>query len=269
MTAKPPPRERPAIPEAQLPIGTAKASMFFDRYPRFGQRGKRKLIKNLRHEAIVGQHRDVFGGARVLDLACSAGSWTFAALDAGAAHVIGIESREQKVVDARERLAHYGIDAGRYQLHVGDLFEELARIKPQVDVVFCLGFLYHTLRYPELFQHIAATGAETVIIDTEVDTAKEPYVRVMAEKVGFTGNASPDRYSPGELVLSGRPSLAAIEKMLSVYGFAIERRSDWAAILRDNGPSAADVGRYARGERVTLVCRRADQLTWRGGKSRN
>ena len=103
--------------------------------------------------------------------------------------------------------------------------------------MFCLGFLYHTLRYPELFQHIAATGAETVIIDTEVDTAKRPYVRVLAEKVGVTGNASPDRYSPGELVLSGRPSLAAIEKMLSVYGFAIERRRTGRRSSATTGPA--------------------------------
>jgi SAM-dependent methyltransferase len=260
----PPRRKRPrALPPAQLPAGAATASMLFDRYP--GVAAQRQKM-NLRHEAIVRQNREVFQGARVLDLACSAGAWTFAALDAGAAHVIGIESREDKVELARKNFQDYGVEVDRYEFIVGDVFAVLEREQFQVDLVLCLGFLYHTLRYPELMHHIRATGARTLILDTEMIATDEPYVRLIAENVEMPGNASPDRYSVETTVLSGRPSLAAIEKMLAVYGFVVEQRSDWAAILRDN--PELRFPEYQRGQRVTLRCRRGSEMDWEAGGSR-
>jgi ubiquinone/menaquinone biosynthesis C-methylase UbiE len=237
--------------------------MFFDHYPRFG---KRKRMMNLRYEAIIRQNAEVLQGSRVLDLACSEGAWSFAALDAGAAHVIGIESRHDKVDNARAHFAEYGVSEDRYQFIAGDVFEVLTRDQPTVDVVLCLGFLYHTLRYPELLHHIRATGARTLIIDTEVAVSAAPFVRVLAENSGVKANASADPYSVGSTVLSGRPSLPAIRKMLSVYGFSIEERADWAAILRDNpGPPARE---YAEGRRITVRCGRGDDMVWERGDSR-
>jgi predicted nicotinamide N-methyase len=252
-----------AIPAPRLPVGSAEATMFFDHYPRFGTR---KMQMNLRYEAIIRQNQDAFSGARVLDLACSEGAWSFSALDAGAVHVIGIESREKKVNNARQHFAHYGVASDRYQLVAGDVFDVLADEPPQVDVVLCLGFLYHTLRYPELMHCIRATGAKSLILDTEVMVEDEPHVHLIAENVDVDSNASQDRYSVETTVLSGRPSLAAIEKMLAVYGFAIERRSDWAAIFRDN--AGMRFREYAQGRRVTLLCRRRDNMSWRDGGSR-
>lgn len=230
--------------------------MFFERYPRFyDPAGLNVVRKNLRHEAIIGQNHDVFAGARVLDLASSKGSWSMAALEAGAAHVIGVEARADKVDDAREHFIHYGVEADRYRFIAGDLIEVMARERFDVDIVLCLGFMYHTLRYPELMHHIRSTGAETLIIDTEVAISKSPFVRLMAETVEAEGNAAPDRYSRDDVVLVGRPSLAALETVLGVYGFAIEQRSDWAAILRDNDPPPATLLVYAEGRRVTIRCR--------------
>ncbi len=109
------PREKAAtLPAAQLPIGTAQASMFFDDFPRFG---KRKRVMNLRHEAIIRQNVDVLRGSRVLDLACSEGAWSFAALDGGAVHVIGVESREDKVENARRALCRVRDRPGPLSIH--------------------------------------------------------------------------------------------------------------------------------------------------------
>src|SRR3954470_3000649 len=46
---------------------------------------------NERYEALFAGNRDIFKGARVLDLASHDGRYSFAALKTGAAHVTGVE----------------------------------------------------------------------------------------------------------------------------------------------------------------------------------
>lgn len=221
---------------------------------------------NLRYDALIHQNRDVLEGARVLDLACSEGSYSFGALHVGAAHVLGIESREDKVANANGHFQALGVADDRYRFLAGDVFQTLAVEKPQVDVVMCLGYLYHTLRYPELLHRIRATGAEVVIIDGEVAVSDEAIVRLIEENVDMKGNATRDEYSAEKTALSGRPSMAALEKMLGVYGYAVERHADWAAIFRDNPEMTFP--EYAQSRRVSVVCRRTDDRTWTDGASR-
>lgn len=221
---------------------------------------------NLRYEALIAQNRDVLEGARVLDLACSEGSYSFGALNVGAAHVFGIESREDKVINANGHFEALGVAADRYRFIAGDVYQTLAAEKPQVDVVMCLGYMYHTLRYPELFHRIRATGAEVLIIDGEVAVSDEPIVRLIEENVDMKGNATRDEYSADKTALSGRPSVPALEKMLAVYGFAVERQADWAAIFRDNPEMTFP--EYSQGRRVSVVCRRTSDPTWDDGASR-
>jgi SAM-dependent methyltransferase len=252
------------LPPPRIPVGEAKSSKFFDDYPRLAM--SRRMHMNLRYDAIIHQNRDVLNGARVLDLACSEGSYSFGALHVGAAHVLGIESREDKVVNANGHFEALGAAADRYRFIAGDVFQTLAAENPQVDVVMCLGYLYHTLRYPELLHRIRATGAEVVIIDGEVAVSDEAIVRLIEENVDMKGNATRDEYSAEKTVLSGRPSVPALEKMLGVYGFAVERHADWAAIFRDNPEMTFP--EYSQGRRVTVVCRRTDDRTWHDGASR-
>ena len=49
---------------------------------------------NERYEALFASNRDIFDGARVLDLATHDGRYSFAALKTGAAHVTGVEVRQ-------------------------------------------------------------------------------------------------------------------------------------------------------------------------------
>src|SRR4051794_3513629 len=90
---------------------------FFDRHPRFFETSRtaaRPARLNLRHKAIVGVNRDAFDGARVLDLASHDGRWSFAALEAGAKEVIGVEARQDLVTHAHANLTYYGVDPARY-----------------------------------------------------------------------------------------------------------------------------------------------------------
>jgi hypothetical protein len=209
---------------------------------------------NLRHKAIVGVNQDAFDGARVLDLASHDGRWSFAALKAGAEEVIGVEARNDLVDYAHSNLSHYGVDPARYRFIGGDMFKVLAGQHFEVDVVLCLGFIYHTLRYTELFHHIRATGARTLIIDTDVAQAKTPIIRVGSETVDRQGSAVRDDYAAGGRVLVGRPSLAALTRMLGTYGYRIEHLSDWATILRESTVATPTLQTYADGRKITARC---------------
>lgn len=231
--------------------------MFFDRHPRFygtSRTAPHRGRLNLRYEAIFAENRDLFDEARVVDIASNDGRWSFAAVKLGAAEVVGIEARDELVRTARENFQQYGIDPGRYEFVAGDLFEVLARRRGEADVVLCLGFLYHTLRYPELMRCVRDLNARHLIIDTMVmPEGTEPVVRVGAERVQSQRNAVSDCYSYGSRTLVGWPSLAALELLVESYGFAVERYSDWGSLLRDN-PQLANVSDYARRRRVTARC---------------
>jgi hypothetical protein len=241
------------------------ASYFFREHRRFystgeaGIRSKPKL--NLRYEAIFGENKDLFEGARVLDIASHDGRWSMAALACGAASVVGIEARPDMVDHAVANLEHYGQDPDRFRFVVGDVHEVLASEDLEVDVVLCLGFLYHTLRFNELMHGIRRTGAQHLVIDTQAQRmlAPDPWLRLHRERIQRIGTAKADAYTVGDWVLTGRPNLAVIRLMLGCYGYEVERLSDWPRLLADNPEALNGCPDYAAGRRVTLRCRRAGE----------
>jgi Methyltransferase domain len=244
------------VPAPRRPPGAAKASMFFDAYPRFYETSSTSPFRgrlNLRYEAIFAENRDIFRGARVLDLASHDGRWSLAALKTGASQVVGLEANADLVTAARENLRHYCGDEGQYRFVAGDLFEVLRDQRFEADVVLCLGFLYHTLRYNELLRRIRDIGPRYLVVDTQVMPGeKRRHVRLETERLGREANAAEDPFSYGGQAVVGRPSLAAVRFLLDAYDFEIERFSDWASIIRDN--ASVESGGYANGRRVTLRC---------------
>lgn len=230
--------------------------MFFDAFPRFYETTQTQAFKgrlNLRYEAIFAQNADLFPGARVLDIASHDGRWSLAALRNGAAEVIGIEARDDLVEDARENLDLYA-PGRRYEFRAGDVFEVLADERFDVDVVLCLGFLYHTLRYNELMRRIRDLEPRHLLVDTAVERKKAVVVHLRTERAEVPRNAVADRFSHGDVTLVGRPSLRALELILESYGFEIERFSDWEALIEANQPLTKVVTDYANGGRVTARC---------------
>jgi hypothetical protein len=234
------------------------AARFFDQFPRFyrtSSTAPETARLNLRYEAIIGENRDIFAGAKVLDLASHDGRWSLAVLAAGARSVTGIEARPGLVKGAERNLAEYGYGADRARFLTGDVHQVLHTQDFDADVVLCLGFLYHTLRYNELLGGIRRTGARYLIIDTFSPhmMAPVPNVNVITEYARQEGAAAPDAYTCGPAVLVGLPNLAAIRVMLGAYGYRVERLADWAGLLRDN-PSTEDFGDYANQKRITIRC---------------
>jgi Methyltransferase domain len=257
-------RQAAKRPDAGTPVhtdsapGSRTASWFFERFPRFywtSSTAPTTTRLNLRYEAIFGENRDVFDGAAVLDLASHDGRWSLAALATGARSVTGVEARPELVKAAAENLAEYGYGADRARFVAGDVHEVLAAGDLTADVVLCLGFLYHTLRYNELLDGIRRTSARYLIIDTFSPFMMGPVanVNVITEDADEEGKAAADTYTHGPSVLVGRPNLAAIRTMVGAYGYRVERLSDWAGLLRDN-PRTDNCGDYANGRRITVRC---------------
>ncbi len=253
-----PPPDVGALASTDSAPGSRTASWFFEQFPRFYMTSSTHPTTarlNLRYEAIFGENRDVFAGASVLDLASHDGRWSLAALANGARSVTGIEARPDLVKAAAENLGEYGYGADRARFITGDVHEVLSTQDFEADVVLCLGFLYHTLRYNELLAGIRRTNAGYLIIDTFSPhmMGPAPNVNVITEDADEEGKAAADAYTHGPSVLVGRPNLAAIRTMLGAYGYRVERLSDWAGLLRDN-PGTDNCGDYANGRRITARC---------------
>jgi len=229
--------------------------MFFDDYPAFlgtSETANDLDRLNLRHEAMIADNVDVLRGARVLDIASHDGRWSFAALKAGAAHVTGVEAREHLVANAHKTFAKHGVPSESYDFIHGEAFEVLSHGRLRADVVLCLGFVYHTLRYPELFSGIRATGAGHVIIDTEIERGRTaPVIRVDAENTRDDARAAPDEFSHGARCLVGVPSIPALEVMLHAYDYSLQKNFDWPALVAAH-PNATKVQGYAAGRRITV-----------------
>ncbi len=253
-----PPKDTGLPAAADSAAGSRVASWFFEQYPRFyttSSTAPTTARLNLRYEAIFGENQDIFTDAAVLDLASHDGRWSFAALASGAKTVVGIEARPELVQAAAENLEKYGYGADRARFVAGDVHEVLGTQDFSADVVLCLGFLYHTLRYNELLAGIRRTNARYLIIDTfsPFMMGQVPNVNVITEDADEEGKAAADSYTSGPSVLVGRPNLAAIKTMLGPYGYRVERLSDWAGLLRDN-PGTDNCGDYQNGRRVTIRC---------------
>jgi hypothetical protein len=206
---------------------------------------------------MIAANRDILEAARVLDIASHDGRWAFAALHVGAKHVTGIEPRQNLVDNANSTFAEYGADPRSYRFVCGDAFEVLPREHFDVDVVLCLGFLYHTLRYPELFRRIRDVDPSYLVIDTTVQKHQKPMIRLFVNQAEREAHAIGDAYSQDGVTLVGRPSLPALTQMLEVYGFKVESEYDWRALIARNPHIHENRSEaYQAGARVTLRCRR-------------
>lgn len=187
-------------------------------------------------------------------------------MEAGAAYVKGIEPRQELITNAVATFDHYGIERTRYDFACGDVFELLQG--ESFDVVFCLGFYYHTIRHAELLDRIERTGAKFVIIDTEVTPAadevplqdhqdprlifKNPYgIQLLREPIDDQQMACNDALTRDGYTLVGRPSRAAVQFMAQHFGYETSQY-DWAAHFQANPAHMDAMHDYHQGWRETF-----------------
>jgi LPS sulfotransferase NodH/pimeloyl-ACP methyl ester carboxylesterase len=130
-----------------------------------------------RYNAIIGQNRELFQNACVLDIMSSYGFWSLAALDAGAAKVVGVESSPVLVDAGAKNLAEQAIDPGRYQFIKSDVFAALDTFRPrQFDVILCKGF-FEQCHFPRFFRQLSRLQPAHVVLDTRITRGQGPLAR--------------------------------------------------------------------------------------------
>jgi tRNA (mo5U34)-methyltransferase len=118
-------------------------------------------------------------GRHILDLGCNAGYWSLAAIEAGADFVLGVDGRQMHLDQAQLVFDAHGVDRARYSFELGNIFEQ--RPQGRYDIVLCLGLMYHVAKPVELFELMAATGADLLVIDTDVSLAPWSMFKVAHE----------------------------------------------------------------------------------------
>jgi hypothetical protein len=227
-----------------------------DRFLRSSPVGNWPDRLNLRFEAIIRRTAAQLKDARVLDIASHDGRWSFAALEAGAAHVTGIEVRPELSAAARGNIA-----TDRFHAVTGDVFTQRAIFDQPFDVVLCLGFLYHTTRHEEIFDLIRATNAGTVVVDTRLTPGDGNFVQIQKERADHPAHGMAERGVHDQMILHGWPTRGAVTFMLDHFGYDVEV-VDWPKLIADHGVYADPdreqgpdnpVGDYAGGNRGTFI----------------
>lgn len=209
---------------------------FFDQYPQFFETSETTAFANRlneRHRAIIDFSRSAISGKRVLDIASHDGRWSFAALKAGATHVTGIEARAHLVQSAGDNLAQLGLARDQFSFVEGDAFKALGQIAPgTIDTVMCLGFFYHVTDHMALLTEIERLKPQHVIIDTAVAADPRNIVLWQVENHDLESDAFKTSDAQ-KVVLAGIPSKAALDLMLSSFGWK-PQYYDWKrAGIRD------------------------------------
>lgn len=231
---------------------------FFDRYPRFyttstvgTDKGERL---NERYRALIRSNIEIIREKTVLDLASHDGRWSFAALEAGARHVTGIEVRSYLVEHAIASCREYGA-GDRCRFIAGDVFDQIEHVQTDsIDTVFCFGFFYHTPHHMLLLSKIDRLNAKYLVLDTEIDpSTTDCIVRFRKEKIVREANSLVGQPGDPSHAFVGKPSRSALETMLTSFGWTFSYY-DWhrAGIKNWHGIRA-----YRDGWRVSLVATRS------------
>jgi hypothetical protein len=184
---------------------------------------------NQRHRFIVEAYANEISGARVLDLACHDGRWSYALAAAGAREVLGIEGRPELL----EEFTAYPDDEAkaRVRLQTGDVFgamEQLAAAGETFDVVAIYGLYYHVMDHYRLLQLAAALGPRLILIDSVFLNRPQPLIKLAVEATDDKFNAIAQRDGQA-LAPFGIPSPSAVDLMATSLGYATTW-ADWSSL---------------------------------------
>jgi LPS sulfotransferase NodH len=153
-----------------IPAGAASATGFLD-----------QIRLRRRYDAIVARNSNLFENARVLDVMSAYGLWSLAALDAGAAHVVGIEAAPAPVEAARNTFNECGVDPQSYQFINSELFDAIQAFEPHsFDLILCQGF-FEQCDALQFFHQMRRLRPRQVILDTGIILGEGPIVRFRLE----------------------------------------------------------------------------------------
>ncbi len=193
-------------------------------------------------DALLRVYGGSLEGRQVLDLGCSAGFWSLATIEAGAGFVLGIDARGTPIEQARLVFEAKGIDPSRYSFEQRDIFER--EPSGNFDVVLCLSLMSHLAKPVELFELMAGTGAETIVIETELS-------RALGSSFALSSSADGRKAVEHKLVLI--PSRDAIVELADDFGY----RTMPLALNMTDYTGLTD---YRRQRRLAFLCSKGRPL---------
>jgi 16S rRNA G966 N2-methylase RsmD len=202
-----------------------------------------------RYEAIFSGNRELFKGAKVLDIMSASGFWSLAALDAGAAHVVGVEDSPASVEAAQKAFSESGVDSRSYQFVASEAPAALRKFDAEAfDVVLCHGFL--ELSDPRfLFQQLSRLRTRHVVLDTRITVGKGPIVR-FRQRSADAAKSKATRQSNSILAI---PNHELITFFCDYFQFRW-RLIDWKATAMTDWTG---VGDYEQDRRRTYILERS------------
>jgi hypothetical protein len=243
---------------------------FFERYDRFiknaaatasPESGLANIARLRRqYDVFVASNRELFKGARVLDIRSSHGFWSLAALDAGAAHVVGVEASQQAAEAARKAFAEYPFNPEAYQFSSAATSAALRNFDPgEFDLVLCHGFLERSdPRF--LFHQLVRLRVKHVVLDTRIVRGKGPIIRLVERSGDAVKAKGPARYAS---ILSV-PNHELITFFCD-YAQYRWRQIDWKTLGITDWASITD---YAQDRRRTYVLERSAAASQPAGAAR-
>jgi LPS sulfotransferase NodH/2-polyprenyl-3-methyl-5-hydroxy-6-metoxy-1,4-benzoquinol methylase len=214
-----------------------------------------------RYEGIIAKNRALFPGARVLDLHCGEGRFCVAALDAGAAHVTGLENRKRRLELAKKILVKYGFEEKSYKLMRAKTISGLRTFEPQrFDLIICQDFEELPDPY-QFFDQLRRLRPKHVILDTAIVHVRarldrggggDRSARAIAKfKVSFKGRRKPKENAKDTRYLSITcvPNHELVVGLAEFAGFRW-RKVDWASLGLSDWAGVTD---YESGRRQTYL----------------
>ena len=203
-------------PEAQQPdadTGMGSQLQLAPQAPAY--RANPNVHKLPRYQQIIGQNRALLRNASVLDLMSSGGLCSFAALDAGAAYVVGVDPRPARIAVAEQAFADHGIPVNSYRFVTMQIMPALYDTSPDAfDVIIGRGVL-ELVDLRQFFAQLRHLRPQHVILDTAVASGSGPLLRYRRRDVG--GGRAAESNDRSAVVAT--PSHELIVLLCDCFGF--------------------------------------------------
>ncbi|WP_120499795.1 methyltransferase domain-containing protein [Roseovarius sp. EL26] len=209
---------------------------------------------NQRYRLIVEPFASDLKNARVLDLACHDGRWSYALAAAGAREVTGVEAR-QELVDRFAGFPEINFKPN-VKLLCGDIFDVMEKMVVdgmQFDVIAVYGIFYHIMDHMRLLKLCQKLEPKLIIIDGEFIEANNGMIQLVLENTENVLNATPISGNLSQTVV-GIPSRQATEMMAEAIGYELAWL-DKERILGRDRQGMHDYFRKARKVRSTCTLR--------------
>ncbi|MEK9628658.1 MAG: methyltransferase domain-containing protein [Nitrospinota bacterium] len=122
---------------------------------------------NARIDQLLTKNLSAIQGKKILDIGSHMGTFSYAALEAGASFIQGIDTEEKMIHLGKQLFQQSNVDEKKYSMGVENAFEYLEKIEAgSFDTVLCLGMLYYTIEPYRLLELMVRAARETIIIDT-------------------------------------------------------------------------------------------------------